>query len=180
MKIKKIVSGIILLCLLLSCSHENWHVDNWYPMYYNWFTEVERFAKKITDHNDNSFIWGDGFNYSIWSYRGDGTNNFLTIYKYKNKKLAFYRIYKYNDNLDWLNQYNEKVRKEIFYKFAILDGDPFFFNYKTNNGTIKQILNIHIDTFMSTDTLETVFLHTLRRDIIKYGLFNKEEYKPYD
>lgn len=94
--------------------------------------------------------------------------------------MAFYRIYKYNDNLDWLNQYNEKVRKEIFYKFAILDGDPFFFNYKTNNGTIKQILNIHIDTFMSTDTLETVFLHTLRRDIIKYGLFNKEGYKPYD
>lgn len=45
---------------------------------------------------------------------------------------------------------------------------------------MKQILNIHIDTFMSTDTLETVFLHTLRRDIIKHGLFNKEGYKPYD
>ncbi len=189
MKIKKIVSGIILLCLLLSCSSTFRNVEFEWMDYKQWYesmtgySQAEQFAEKLAHLNGNSFFLGGPAYYCIWTYRTIGNKCYLIVYKYSGHEIVFYRIFNYSNTTEWLTDFNKDknvISLYIFRNFGVLDDYPLFYNYFVNENPIRDNLGMAYDAFIENDSIENEFLHTLRRDIIKYGLFNKEGYKPYD
>ena len=136
------------------------------------FREVEQFSNKMAKLNRNSFFMsGWGAVNSVWSYCSFNDVNFIVIYKYKyrSEDLVAYQVFKYNNDLNWLKQFNDpEVLNVISKKFkSIENGGIFDYKYIENNRLYNAKLGIDA---IYNDSIENIFLKTLRRDIIKYKL----------
>lgn len=183
MKIWRILIGVLFIYLFCRCSHKNSYGQEWYSEHYKGYNMAVGLSKNLTRLNGNSFLLGQYLYrqgvyqytyYSIWSYFTTGVENYLIIYKITDSgNILFYRIYHYNQPLKWIYQYNDSdIRHEVFRKFAILDGDPFYLSLLTQQKIVDYSLDmsLHIFNKGDTSTIENDFLRNLRNDIIKYNL----------
>ena len=183
MKIWRILIGVLFIYLFCHCSQRSSYGEEWYSLYYKGYDMAVGLSKNLTRLNGNSFLLGQYIYrqgvyqytyYSIWSYFTIGVENYLIIYKITDKgNILFYRIYHYNQPIKWIYQYNDsEVGHEVFKKFAILDGDPFYLSLLTQKRIVDYSLNmsLHIFNKRDTSTIENDFLWNLRNDIIKYNL----------
>lgn len=162
---------VLVFSLFYSCTTSTLNPSDYY-LFMKGYNNVEQFSNKIAKLNGNSFFFGElGAIYSIWSYSSFNNVNFIVIYKYKGKDMVTYQVYKYNNDINWLKQFNEpEVSNVIFRNFAVLDGGAFYYNYIDNNHITKCYFNIALCSFLENDSIENIYLKTLRRDIIKYKL----------
>ena len=162
---------VLVFSLFYSCTTSTLNPSDYY-LFMKGYNNVDQFSNKIAKLNGNSFFFGElGAIYSIWSYSSFNNVNFIVIYKYKGKDMVTYQVYKYNNDINWLKQFNEpEVSNVIFRNFAVLDGGAFYYNYIDNNRITKCYFNIALCSFLENDSIENIYLKTLRRDIIKYKL----------
>ena len=125
---------VLVFSLFYSCTTSTLNPSDYY-LFMKGYNNVEQFSNKIAKLNGNSFFFGElGAIYSIWSYSSFNNVNFIVIYKYKGKDMVTYQVYKYNNDINWLKQFNEpEVSNVIFRNFAVLDGGAFYYNYIDNN-----------------------------------------------
>ena len=162
---------VLVFSLFYSCTTSTLNPSDYY-LFMKGYNNVEQFSNKIAKLNGNSFFMsGWGAVNSVWSYCSFNDVNFIVIYKYKyrSEDLVAYQVFKYNNDLNWLKQFNDpEVLNVISKKFkSIENGGIFDYKYIENNRLYNAKLGIDA---IYNDSIENIFLKTLRRDIIKYKL----------